>query len=85
MDKVRLSPVDSREIRELLRRLSRWELVAIARDYVGWALSKRLPCPITTDDIEDMTDENLRKFIFERDWPGHRWVTKGGKVDAGRT
>ena len=82
MDKVNLSLADSREIRELLRRFSRHELEATARDYIGWAAYKRMPCPVSLTEIKSMTNEALRKFIFERDWPGYKWITKGGNASA---
>ncbi|WP_018750688.1 hypothetical protein [Paenibacillus sanguinis] len=79
---VMLTPSDSQELRGILRRFSRSDLIKTARDYVGYAAHAGEPCSLPLDEIEGKTDEQLRQFIFERDWPGCRWSTKGVRADG---
>lgn len=69
----KLTAADSRESRELLRKFPREDLLKIALDYVGFAEYQGRPCELTPEQIHSRTDEQLRKFIFERDYPGYRW------------
>ncbi|OMF31199.1 hypothetical protein BK132_07225 [Paenibacillus sp. FSL H8-0259] len=73
------SAADSREIRDLLRRFTRDDLLKMARDYVGFAEYQGKPSILKAEGIEKQTDEQLRKFIFERDYPGYKWRSREWK------
>ncbi len=70
------SAADIREIRDLLRRFPRYDLMKITRDYVGFAEDQGKPSILKAEEIEKQTNEQLRKFIFERDYPGYKWRSK---------
>ncbi|ULO07166.1 hypothetical protein H1230_30225 [Paenibacillus sp. 19GGS1-52] len=82
----KLTAADSREIRDLLRKFLREDLLKIARDYVGFAEYQGRPCELTLELINSRTDEQLRKFIFERDYPGYSWrgQTNTGHLSPGK-
>ncbi len=72
----KLTAAESREIRDLLRRFTREDLLKITRDYIGFAEYQGRPSELTLEQINSRTDEQLRKFIFERDYPGYGWRDK---------
>ncbi len=56
-------------MRYFLRRMKRAELYQMLHDYIGF----RDNLPITLEQCEQLDEEDMRKYIFESDCPGHYW------------
>ncbi|MFD1777041.1 hypothetical protein [Paenibacillus rhizophilus] len=70
---INLSQIDILEIRTVLNGFGRAELLRTAGDYAIRAAYRKQPCPATPSEVLEMTDSELRKFIFETDYPGYKW------------
>ncbi|PHG57557.1 hypothetical protein [Bacillus toyonensis] len=64
----------TKEVKAALRRFSRHELEITAEGYIRYEEMKGRTCQISDSDIKTMTDNQLRKFIYERDFPGEKWI-----------
>lgn len=64
----------TKEVKAVLRRFSRAELEVTAAEYIKYEAMRGNVCKITPSDIETMTDNQIRKFIYERDFPGEKWI-----------
>lgn len=64
----------TKEVKAVLRRFSRAELVVTAAEYIKYEAMRGNVCKINPSDIETMTDNQLRKFIYERDFPDEKWI-----------
>ncbi|MED3088902.1 hypothetical protein [Bacillus toyonensis] len=64
----------TKEVKDVLRRFSRAELEVTAAEYIKYEAMRGNVCKINPSDIKAMTDNQLRKFIYERDFPGEKWV-----------
>ncbi|ADY24960.1 hypothetical protein P4U05_18305 [Bacillus paranthracis] len=63
----------TKEVKAVLRRFSRRELEFTAKEYIRYEEMKGVICKASDSDIKTMTDNQLRKFIYERDFPGEKW------------
>lgn len=64
----------TKEVKDVLRRFSRAELEVTAAEYIKYEAMRGNVCKIKPSDIKTMTDNKLRKFIYERDFPGEKWI-----------
>ncbi|HHT7202589.1 MULTISPECIES: hypothetical protein [Bacillus] len=65
---------ETKEVKDVLRRFSRAELEVTAAEYIKYEAMRGNVCKINPSDIKVMTDNQLRKFIYERDFPGEKWI-----------
>ncbi|EGL82084.1 hypothetical protein CathTA2_2447 [Caldalkalibacillus thermarum TA2.A1] len=54
------------EIREILKLMTREDLAKIAHDYIGFERYKGRCPEIQENDVENMSDDELRKWIAKR-------------------
>ncbi|KLV18283.1 hypothetical protein [Bacillus anthracis] len=64
----------TKEVKAALRRFSRHELEITAEQYIQYEELKGKLVKISESDIKLMTDNQLRKFIYERDFPDEKWI-----------
>ncbi|PEL63261.1 hypothetical protein [Bacillus wiedmannii] len=64
----------TKEVKAILRRFSRAELEVTAAEYIKYEEMRGKVCKINPSDIKTMTDNQLRKFIYERDFPAEKWT-----------
>ncbi len=64
----------TKEAKAVLRRFSRAELEVTATEYIKYEAMRGNLCKINPSDIKTMTDNQLRKFIYERDFPAEKWI-----------
>ncbi|MGH0417519.1 hypothetical protein [Bacillus cereus] len=64
----------TKEVKAALRRFSRIELEMQVEQYIRYDGMRGKPCKIIAEDIKVMTDNQLRKFIYESDFPGEKWI-----------
>ncbi|WP_426981304.1 hypothetical protein [Bacillus pseudomycoides] len=64
----------TKEVKAVLRRFSRAELEMTVAEYMKYEAMRGKTCKINHSDIKTMTDNQLRKFIYERDFPDEKWI-----------
>lgn len=64
----------TKEVKAALRRFLRHELEITAEQYIRYEELKGKLVKISESDIKLMTDNQLRKFIYERDFPDEKWI-----------
>ncbi|MEC5241158.1 hypothetical protein P9C03_28085 [Bacillus mycoides] len=65
---------ETKEVKAVLRKFSRADLEVTAAGYIKYEAMRGNVCKINPSDIKTMTDNQLRKFIYERDFPGEKWI-----------
>ncbi|WP_439876833.1 hypothetical protein ACSLGG_30540 (plasmid) [Bacillus mycoides] len=64
----------TKEVKDILRRFSRAELEVSAAEYIKYEAMRGKVCKINPSGIKIMTDNQFRKFIYERDFSDEKWI-----------